>query len=125
MEDDYIDYYSVLGVENDKDKPLTSKELSKAYRKLALLYHPDKQTKKNLSEAERKSVQARFESITQANEVLQDAGKRATFDAKYFAKRALVLRYKAQDEATKQKVRDASYFLFRFVVIVFDLVVDR
>ena len=112
MDDDYIDHYAVLGVENDKDKPLTSKELAKAYRKLALLYHPDKQAQKKLTEAERKEIQARFEKITQANEVLQDAGKRATFDAKYFAKRALVLRYKEQDEATKQKVIQHMMYLY-------------
>lgn len=110
MEEDYVDHYNILGVDNDKETPFTNKELSKVYRKLALKYHPDKQTQKKLTEAQRNRIQKQFEEISKANEILQDAGTRATFDAKYFAKKAILLRYKAQDKETKRKVFSSLSF---------------
>ena len=63
------DYYEVLGVGRDAD----GEQIKKAYRKLALEYHPDRNG--GSSEAEEK-----FKEATEAYEVLRDAQKRATYD---------------------------------------------
>lgn len=63
------DYYEILGVERGAD----SETIKKAYRKLALKYHPDRNG--GDSEAEEK-----FKEATEAYEVLRDSDKRATYD---------------------------------------------
>ncbi|EDW79116.1 uncharacterized protein Dwil_GK10421 [Drosophila willistoni] len=62
------DFYKILGI----DKKATVDEIKKAYRKLALKYHPDKN----------KSPQAeeRFKEIAEAYEVLSDKKERDIFD---------------------------------------------
>lgn len=62
------DYYEVLGV----SKTASAEEIKRAYRKLALQYHPDKN--KEASAAEK------FKEVTHAYEVLSDATKRQTYD---------------------------------------------
>ena len=54
------DYYKILGV----DKKATDDELKKAYRKLALKYHPDKNKDPDAED--------RFKEIAEAYEVLSD-----------------------------------------------------
>lgn len=66
---EYKDYYKVLGV----SKNATQDEIKKAYRKLALKYHPDKN--KGNKEAEEK-----FKEANEANEVLSDPEKRKKYD---------------------------------------------
>jgi molecular chaperone DnaJ len=63
------DYYEILGVARDAD----GETIKKAYRKLALQYHPDR----NSGSAE---AEERFKEITEAYEVLRDADKRAAYD---------------------------------------------
>ncbi len=63
------DYYRVLGVERDAGKD----ELKKAYRKLALQCHPDR----NPGD---KEAEHRFKEINEAYEVLRDDQKRAAYD---------------------------------------------
>ncbi len=64
------DYYNVLGV----SKSSSQDEIKKAYRKLALKHHPDR-NKENKNEAEDK-----FKEISEAYEVLSDSQKRARYD---------------------------------------------
>ncbi|MEQ8582827.1 MAG: J domain-containing protein [Marinoscillum sp.] len=66
---DFIDYYSVLGI----DKKSTSEAIKKAYRKLARKYHPD--LNPNDKDAEQK-----FKEINEANAVLSDATNREKYD---------------------------------------------
>ncbi len=63
------DYYELLGVSREA----TADELKKAYRKLAVKYHPDK----NPGDA---SAEAKFKEISEAYDVLKDADKRAAYD---------------------------------------------
>lgn len=63
------DYYAILGV----SKTASTDEIKKAYRKLALKYHPDKN--KGDKEAEQK-----FKEMNEAYEVLSDQQKRSTYD---------------------------------------------
>ncbi len=66
---EYKDYYQVLGVGRQASKD----EIKKAYRKLALQYHPDRNP--NNKEAENK-----FKEANEAYQVLSDPDKRAHYD---------------------------------------------
>ncbi len=66
---EYKDYYKILGVE----KSATQDEIKKAYRKLAMKHHPDRN-------AGKKSSEEKFKEITEANEVLSDPDKRKKYD---------------------------------------------
>ena len=63
------DYYEVLGV----NKNASDDEIKKAYRKLAVKYHPDR----NPGD---KEAEAKFKEINEAHEVLSDKQKRARYD---------------------------------------------
>jgi len=63
------DYYSVLGVEKGAD----AGAIKKAYRKLAVKYHPDK----NPGD---KAAEEKFKEITEAYAVLSDPDKRRQYD---------------------------------------------
>ena len=73
------DYYEVLGV----DKKASLDEIKKAYKKLALKYHPDRQHDK--SDAEKKDAEEKFKEAAEAYSVLSDNDKRARYDQFGFA----------------------------------------
>ena len=63
------DYYEILGVAKDAD----GETIKKAYRKLALQYHPDRN-------GGDKEAEEKFKEATEAYEVLRDGDKRAAYD---------------------------------------------
>ena len=66
---DYKDYYKVLGV----SKNASQDEIKKAYRKLAVKYHPDKNR-------DNKVAEDKFKAVNEAHEVLGDPEKRKKYD---------------------------------------------
>src|ERR1700748_42038 len=63
------DYYEILGVA----KSASADELKKAYRKVAMQYHPDR----NPGD---KTAEEKFKEAAEAYEVLSDADKKAQYD---------------------------------------------
>lgn len=66
---DYKDYYKTLGVERNAGED----DIRKAYRKLAMQYHPDRNPND-------KQAEERFKEINEAYQVLSDSQKRAHYD---------------------------------------------
>jgi curved DNA-binding protein len=77
------DYYEILGVK----KNASDEEIKKAYRKLALQYHPDRNKSKDAEE--------KFKTISEAYAVLSDKKKRAQYDQ--FGSAGFHQRYSQED----------------------------
>ena len=65
MAENKRDYYEVLGVQ----KSATPEEIKKAYRKMAMKYHPDRNP-------DNMEAEVKFKAVGEAYEVLSDEGKR-------------------------------------------------
>lgn len=68
------DYYKILGVK----RKASQKDIKKAYRELALVWHPDKHTSK--SDEEKDKAAKKFQEIAEAYEVLSDDKTREKYD---------------------------------------------
>ena len=77
------DYYDILGLDRNASK----NEIKKAYRKLALKYHPDKNPNKDAEE--------KFKEISEAYAVLYDDEKRGMYDR--YGHAGIDQRYSAED----------------------------
>lgn len=68
------DYYEILGVSRDA----SSEDISKAYKKLALKWHPDRHV--NDSEEKKKECEENFKEVSEAYSVLSDPQKKQQYD---------------------------------------------
>ena len=89
----FINYYTLLGIEQDVDEAT----IRKAYRKRALELHPDKNP-------DNPKAEELFMAIKHASEVLLDKEQRNEFDAKLTAQKASAARYRSMDE-TRARMR--------------------
>lgn len=64
------DYYEILGVGRNADE----KEIKKAYKRLAMKYHPDK------NKTDKAVAEAKFKEVKEAYEILTDPQKKAAYD---------------------------------------------
>lgn len=86
------DYYAILGVPSSASES----EIKKAFRTLAVRYHPDKNRSAGANSA--------FQEISEAYDVLGDAGKRSAYDARLASPFAEIL-----TEPARPRHRDPAY----------------
>jgi len=80
------DYYEILGVARGAEIP----DIKKAYRSLALKYHPDR-----VPEAEKKAAEEKFKEISEAYGVLSNPAKKQTYDQ--FGHQGIDQQYTSED----------------------------
>ncbi|CAL7942627.1 unnamed protein product [Xylocopa violacea] len=68
------DYYKILGI----DKNASTDDIKKAYRKRAMVHHPDRHP--NATEGEKKEQEEKFKEVGEAYEILSDPKKRLRYD---------------------------------------------
>jgi curved DNA-binding protein CbpA len=69
------DYYALLGV----SKNATDADIKKAYKALALKYHPDRN--RNKTDVEQDDASKKFQDISEANTVLTNPDKKKLYDS--------------------------------------------
>lgn len=98
------DYYKVLGLK----RGASLKEISAAYRSLALIYHPDKRNNSNSTSdnyRDNSSADEQFHRVKSAYQALQDPKIRAELDLQLIGQEERLLR-DAQMSAQRRKLRD-------------------
>ena len=93
-----VDYYEVLGVSKDASEG----QIKKAYRKLALQYHPDKN-----KSGDRDAAAEKFKEISEAAETLLDKEKRAEYDNPGI--RALVMPVEISEEISLEDTAPVAF----------------
>jgi molecular chaperone DnaJ len=89
-----MDYYDILGV----SRAASEEEIKKAYRRLAMKYHPDR----NMGD---KGAEETFKRVQEAYEVLSDPQKRASFDLRSPFKHTATPSTPPQDEFVQSASR--------------------
>jgi curved DNA-binding protein len=101
------DYYRVLGV----DRGASQEEIKRAFRRLALRYHPDH------NPANQKQAEGRFKEINEAYQVLSDEGRRQQYDyliswseqrPRIFAVEDIISRSSASRDILEELLRDLA-----------------
>ena len=87
-----LDYYKILGV----TKKSSSEEIKKAYKKLAIKYHPDK------NDGEELSTEI-FKSVKEAYETLSDNHKKTIYDNKQSYSRPITKSQQSYQSSTNRK----------------------
>lgn len=72
---DSKDFYEILGLSKES---ASEDDIRRAYKRLALKYHPDKQGQK--SEEEKKDAENKFKKLAEAYEILSDKKKKQLYD---------------------------------------------
>jgi hypothetical protein len=93
------DYYKVLEI----SPTATADEIKKAYRRLALIYHPDKNNGNKIKET-------KFKEIAEAYEILSDPEERKNYDYNYNTDRQTT--YRNQNEKSEAKKEPITPFTF-------------
>ena len=91
----FLDYYEMF----DLDVEATDKQIGKAFRKLALKLHPDKNP-------DNPDAIEKFYLAKKASEILLDPAQRREYDAKYKARKQQELRWKEMDAERQALKRD-------------------
>eukprot|EP00906_Rhabdomonas_costata_P010655 RCo014991 len=94
------DYYTVLGVSRDASE----QEISKAYKKLALKWHPDK------NPDNRAAAEANFKKVSEAYDVLRDPQKKKVYDQ--FGKKGLQGGLHTEEDGGESPSPSAQTFTF-------------
>jgi DnaJ family protein C protein 7 len=68
------DYYKILGI----DRAASEDEIKRAYKKRALVHHPDRHA--NATEDEKREQEKKFKEVGEAYNILSDARKRSRYD---------------------------------------------
>jgi DnaJ family protein B protein 4 len=76
MSDD--DYYTALGLDKSDKESIGIADIKKAYKKMAVRYHPDKQV--NKTDAAKTKAENNFKKISEAYQVLSDPAQKSNYD---------------------------------------------